>query len=220
MTCRLFGAKPLPEPMLKYCQLNLHKQTSIKLWPKFRHFHLKNAFENGVCQMADILSRYQSVKKCRFLLTWTNFTAPNITPHGTFYVQCLQLHAVSRFLLWVSQTAIIAWFLGSVKKRNKPMFPFLRIRSTDVIMRSAWCDMVQSARMSEVLRDHSGYWLSQWRKTSPCNVVFRCPNRYPERWVLHNIYAAKIPANLISSLWCLKVMAAILQTTFWVPFAR
>ena len=30
MACPLFGAKPLPEPMLIYCQLDPEKQTSVK----------------------------------------------------------------------------------------------------------------------------------------------------------------------------------------------
>ena len=30
MACRLFGAKPLSEPMLSYCQLDPKEQTSVK----------------------------------------------------------------------------------------------------------------------------------------------------------------------------------------------
>ena len=30
MACRLFGAKPLPEPKLTYCQLEPKEQTSMK----------------------------------------------------------------------------------------------------------------------------------------------------------------------------------------------
>ena len=30
MACRLFGAKPLPKPMLTNCQLNCQEQTSVK----------------------------------------------------------------------------------------------------------------------------------------------------------------------------------------------
>ena len=39
MACRLFGAKPLYEPMLSYCQLNPLEQTSVKFESKFKHFH-------------------------------------------------------------------------------------------------------------------------------------------------------------------------------------
>ena len=39
MACRLFGAKPLPEPMLAYCQLNSWEHISMKFEPEFYHFH-------------------------------------------------------------------------------------------------------------------------------------------------------------------------------------
>ena len=39
MACRLFGAKPLPEPMLTYCQLNHWEETSVKSEWKFKTFH-------------------------------------------------------------------------------------------------------------------------------------------------------------------------------------
>ena len=39
MACRLAGAKPLPEPMLAYCQLDTWEQISVKLELEFYHFH-------------------------------------------------------------------------------------------------------------------------------------------------------------------------------------
>ena len=39
MACRLFGAKPLPEPMPPYCQLDPCKQTSGKFESKYKTFH-------------------------------------------------------------------------------------------------------------------------------------------------------------------------------------
>ena len=39
MASRLFGAKPLPEPMLAYCQLDSWKYISVKFEPEFYHFH-------------------------------------------------------------------------------------------------------------------------------------------------------------------------------------
>ena len=48
MACRLFGAKPLPEPMLAYCQLDHWEQISVK-------FELEkiqeNAFQNVISQI-------------------------------------------------------------------------------------------------------------------------------------------------------------------------
>ena len=39
MACRLFGAKPLPEPMLVDCQLESWKQVSVKFGSEFYHFY-------------------------------------------------------------------------------------------------------------------------------------------------------------------------------------
>ena len=39
MACRLFGAKPLPEQMLIYCQLDYREQVSVKFESEFYHFH-------------------------------------------------------------------------------------------------------------------------------------------------------------------------------------
>ena len=38
MACRLFGAKPLPEPMLPYCQLDSWEHISVELVSEFYHF--------------------------------------------------------------------------------------------------------------------------------------------------------------------------------------
>ena len=50
MACRLFGAKPLSEPMLAYCQLDSWEQISVKFEWESCHFHSRNAFENVVGQ--------------------------------------------------------------------------------------------------------------------------------------------------------------------------
>ena len=42
MACRLFGAKPLPEPMPVYCQLDSREQISVKFESEFYDFHLRN----------------------------------------------------------------------------------------------------------------------------------------------------------------------------------
>ena len=39
MACHLFSAKPLPEPMLVYCQLDSWEQVSLKFESEFYHFH-------------------------------------------------------------------------------------------------------------------------------------------------------------------------------------
>ena len=39
MACRLFGAKPLPEPVLAYCQLESWEQISVKFESEYYYFH-------------------------------------------------------------------------------------------------------------------------------------------------------------------------------------
>ena len=46
MACRLFGAKPLSEPKLLYCQLDHMEHISSKLYLKFKDFIQGNAPEN------------------------------------------------------------------------------------------------------------------------------------------------------------------------------
>ena len=41
MVCRLFGAKPLPEPMLTYCQLDPKDQISVKFGSKYKLSFIK-----------------------------------------------------------------------------------------------------------------------------------------------------------------------------------
>ena len=51
MACRLLGGKPLPEPMLIYCQLDLQEQTSVKFRMEIQNLKMhENAFENVICQ--------------------------------------------------------------------------------------------------------------------------------------------------------------------------
>ena len=63
MACRLFGAKPLSEPMLECWNIvNLNDRNKLK-WNRKRNSYIfikENAFEN-VCEMAAIFSRPQSV---------------------------------------------------------------------------------------------------------------------------------------------------------------
>ena len=61
MACHICTAKPLPEPMLPFWQLDLKEQTLMNSYPKYKH--LENVFENGISKMSAILSRPQCVNK-------------------------------------------------------------------------------------------------------------------------------------------------------------
>ena len=77
MVCRLFGAKPLSEPMLEYCQFDPWQQASMKFQQKFNTFIHVNAYENIVCEMAAILSRGMS-----YWRSMTNICVDELGYHG------------------------------------------------------------------------------------------------------------------------------------------
>ena len=63
MARRLFGGKPLSEPMLPYCRLD--PKEHISQWNFIKNskvFVQENALQHVVCEMAAILSRPQCVK--------------------------------------------------------------------------------------------------------------------------------------------------------------
>ena len=62
MACHMFGAKPLSEPMLPYCQLDPKEHISVKFPLKFKSFHSINPLKMLSCEMSAILSRPQYVK--------------------------------------------------------------------------------------------------------------------------------------------------------------
>ena len=50
MACRLFSAKPLPEPMRAYCQFDSWEQILVKFESEFCNFIQENIFEIVICQ--------------------------------------------------------------------------------------------------------------------------------------------------------------------------
>ena len=69
MACWLFCPKPLPKPMLPYCQWDLWEQTSWNLNQNTKYFIHENAPEN-VCKMAAILSRGDELKAFHTCWIW------------------------------------------------------------------------------------------------------------------------------------------------------
>ena len=62
IACRLVGGKPLPEPIMAYCQMDIWEQISVKRLAKYSDHHRRNAFENVICKMATISSRAQCLE--------------------------------------------------------------------------------------------------------------------------------------------------------------
>ena len=76
MACRLFGAKPLPEPILPYCQLDPKEHISVNFDSKYELFIDQNALENVVWEMAAILFRGDELNAfCRVVVTPFTFSA-------------------------------------------------------------------------------------------------------------------------------------------------
>ena len=63
IACRLFGAKPLSEPSWNIVNWTFRKKFQWKFSRNSNIFIRENAFENIVCETADILSRPQYVLK-------------------------------------------------------------------------------------------------------------------------------------------------------------
>ena len=84
MDCRLFGAKPLSEPMLVYCQKEPWEQTSVKFESKYTTIALQK-MQNVVCKM--------TVFRLAFNM---KFAHSNVTPQET----------CARFALYV-----LFWFV-------------------------------------------------------------------------------------------------------------
>ena len=72
MACHLYGTKPLPEPVLIYCQLDPWQQTPVTFKLKYKLFVLiryiwKHQLENIVYRVLAFLFRSQFVKANIFL---------------------------------------------------------------------------------------------------------------------------------------------------------
>ena len=76
MACRLFGAKPLPEPMLAYCQLDSWEHISVEFESEFCYFHSRKC-----------------IWKCR-LPNWRPFCPGGTSVHG--WLKIMRLHAQHR----------------------------------------------------------------------------------------------------------------------------
>ena len=103
MACRLFGAKPLSEPMLGYCQLNPLNKIQWIFNRNTNLFIHENASQNIVCQKAAILSRGR----------WVNSLAPvifgsNINPlHAKFFRVNINMYLHFMSFLHIDRTQVL-----------------------------------------------------------------------------------------------------------------
>ena len=78
MVCRLFGSKPLSEPMLPYCQLDSEECISLKSYFKFKVFVHEYSLENVVYEMVAILPLPQCVNSAWVSLCYVAVTVRHL----------------------------------------------------------------------------------------------------------------------------------------------
>ena len=86
MACRLFGAKPLPEPMLAYCRLDSWDQISVKFESEFYHFHSRKCIWN--CRLSE----------WRMFCPWGD-ESTRCTPTGVDSLACNFKNVISEHIL-------------------------------------------------------------------------------------------------------------------------
>ena len=104
MACCLFGAKPLPEPMLTYWELN---QIQWNLNQNTKLFIHENAFENVIWKMVAISSRPQWAKHILILRSTSFFHIP-WTWLWLFLINggmhCVLLHSYKNITIFLQTT--------------------------------------------------------------------------------------------------------------------
>ena len=118
MACHLFGAKPLPERMLAYYQLDPWEQLKGNLNQNTKLFIDEDAFQNIFCKVAAILSGGMSKKNA-----WNSYQSCEPTMHCNLtrilcsfrYSQFMCRVAVTQVLTPSNLTGLIQWNLPEHK---------------------------------------------------------------------------------------------------------
>ena len=99
MACRLIGAKPLPEPVLAYCQLDSWEHISVKFESEFYHFHSRKC--NWKCD----LSRGNELNHCTTSLV-----------HGAMHDMLRETFAANELAYHMKTTCVTEMFV--IKPRD------------------------------------------------------------------------------------------------------
>ena len=103
MACHLFGAKPLSEPMLPYCQLDPKEHISVKSYLKFKVFIKGNALEMSSAKVAAILPSLNVLKwqvkpfsrRQKYILTSVQDNASKLENNHYGWCSCTHLVLLS-----------------------------------------------------------------------------------------------------------------------------
>ena len=153
MACRLVGAKPLSEPMLKNCQLDPKEQNSVKIQSKFIHFHSRKCIwicrlENGSHFVSAANYFYSTGTRT---IIWSPQLAVNILrqrqnyshfAEGIFKWICLNEN------VWIALQVALK-FVPKVWTNNMPALVQIMDQATSHYLNQWWLD----------------YWRPQWVKT-------------------------------------------------------
>ena len=128
MASRLFGAKPLSEPVLVYLSIGSLGKNFNEILTKIQNFIHENASENIVCERAAILSRPQCVNwrntfqnpVYKMLAFLSQLQYPNSSPPSVAYMR-----------QWISSALvqIMASRLFGAKPLSEPVLVYLSIWS-------------------------------------------------------------------------------------------
>ena len=108
MACRLFGAKPLPEPMLVNCHLDSWEQISVKFESEFYHFHSRKCIRN--CR----LPRCRSFCPRRDELThWVRVTHICVSKMTIIGSDNGLSPGRRQAIIWINAGILLIWPLGT-----------------------------------------------------------------------------------------------------------
>ena len=188
MACRLFSAKPLPEPMMTYCQLEPSNKLQWNWDQNTKLFIHKNTFENFICEMAAILSRGR----------WVNMHLDSITAMTVTYQMSkwleghdMQTHSLEPLWHFTVTVCLTTWsgILCLEVPRNI-------IRSPSSIfqigMRSSKMQMHHQSHRPQNVKDIY-QWVSAKKMQTPLQThqgyVFSCTNPSKCNFVLSTVPA-------------------------------
>ena len=140
MACRLFGAKPFPEPMLAFCQFDSREKKSVKFESEFSHFRSRKCIWNcrlpkwrpfcpgGMSQSLHRIPDRNALYSTR--RRWNNWLA--------FPVPSGYMNQWWHFNNWTLENRVqlnLNKIKVSFKKVNSQMSPANVIKSNDVIQK-------------------------------------------------------------------------------------
>ena len=158
MACRLFGAKPLPEPMLVYCQLDSWEQVTVNVESEFYNFHSTKCIWKcrlpkwrPFCPRGDELSNIPTWTDCReevSIFTGGQFWPSGIVIACVFVSMCVSVHVCVNHEIF---RALTHYKLKLWLAKFGPEVQNTLIKIHIVL----WCDWHRSSRSNSIRKSNS-----------------------------------------------------------------